>query len=224
MIRAYVSGDRVVLVAALPRGSAAYVDRDWLPGASGPLPAVIVGADGGPAWCDGAPVQAPSGIEPDTAAALALLSVARDAAAAVEGLPGRVEVTGNGLIARQLSTLVTDGVRADRRASVVGPPKAIVDVTGDPAVIADATRRLADLGTLVLVGESLGRRVKLNLYPDVHGRGLTLVGVAPPLQQATAHAESEIDDPLLESCRELLVQVRFGAPLPLGGAWYRVSD
>jgi hypothetical protein len=98
-----------------------------------------------------------------------------------------------------------------------------VDTTGDPAVIVDATRRLADLGTLVLVGESVGRKATLNLYQDVHLRGLMIVGVAPPLQRATFQAEIESDDPLLESCRELLVEVASGAPLPLDGAWYRVS-
>ena len=35
-------------------------------------------------------------------------------------------------------------------------------------------------GTIVLVGESLGRTAEMNLYPDVHARGLTLVGVEPP--------------------------------------------
>jgi hypothetical protein len=218
VIRADVTEDRVGLVATLAPGSAAYVDRDWIPLSSGAVPAITVAADGALAWCDRAPVPAPSAIDPDAAAALALLAVARDAAA-VKGLRGKVEVTGNGLIAHYVRTLLGDNGR------VAGdePPKAIVDTTGGPAVIADATRRLADLGTLVLVGESVGRNVALNLYQDVHVRGLTLVGVAPPLQQATFQAAIESDDPLLESCRELLVEVPSGAPLPLDGAWYRVS-
>jgi hypothetical protein len=218
VIRADVTEDRVVVVATLPPGSVAYVDRDWIPLSSGPVPAISAG-DGALVWRGGAPVPAPSGINLDTASAAALLAVARDAAA-VEGLmTGAVEVTGNGLIAHQVRTLLGD----DGREAGVEPPKAIVDTTGDPAVIADATRRLADLGTLVLVGETLGGNVELNLYPDVHVRGLTLVGIAPPLQNATFQAEIERDDPVLESCRKLLVRVPSGAPLPLDGAWYRVS-
>jgi hypothetical protein len=218
VIRADVTEDRVVLVATLPLGSVAYVDLDWIPPSSGPVPAITVAADAALAWCDRAPVPAPSGIDPDDAAALALVAVARDAAA-VEGLPSPVDVTGNGLIARQLRMLLGD----NGRAAGDEPPKAIVDTTGDQAVIADATRRLADLGTFVLAGESLGGKVELNLYPDVHVRGLTLVGVAPPLQQAAFQAAIESDDPLLESCRELLVEVPSGAPLPLDAPWYRVS-
>jgi hypothetical protein len=218
MIRADVTENRVVLISALPPGSAAYVDRDWIPVSSGPVPAITVAADAALAWCDRPPVPAARRIDADAAAALALLAVAEDAAA-VERRPGTVEVTGNGLVATQVRALVGD----DDRAAGVEPPTAIVDMTGDPAVIADATHRLADLGTLVLVGESVGRKVTLNVYSDVHLRGLTLVGVAPPLQRATFQAAIESDDPLLESCRELLVQVPSGSPLSLDAAWYRVS-
>jgi hypothetical protein len=221
VIRAEITESRVVLITALPPGSAAYVDRDWIPPSSGPVPAITVAGDAGLAWCDRAPVPAESGIDPDTAAALALLAVAQDAAA-VDRLPGNVEVTGNGLIAAQVRALLGDDVRGNGRAGAESPT-AIVDTTGDPAVIADATRRLADLGTLAFVGESVGRKAALNLYQDVHLRGLTLMGVAPPLQRATFLTAIESDDPLLESCRELLVKVPSGAPLPIDGAWYRVS-
>jgi hypothetical protein len=219
VIRADVSGDRVVLVAAVPPGSLAYVDRDWIPCSSGVVAAIIAAENGGLAWCGCSPVPVPSGIDLDTASAAALLAVARDAAAVETRTTGPVEVIGNGLIAQQVRALVGSPVRA----AGVERPHAIVDVTGDPAVIADATRRIADLGTLVLVGENLGRNVELNLYPDVHGRGLTLVGMAPPLQHAAFEAGVEPDDPALASCRELLVQVPSGVPLPPGGAWYRVS-
>ena len=56
-----------------------------------------------------------------------------------------------------------------------------MDTTGDPEVIRDSTRRLSAFGILVLVGEVLGRRLDIDLYPDVHQRGLRIVGVAPPL-------------------------------------------
>ena len=64
----------------------------------------------------------------------------------------------------------------------------------------------------------------MNLYPDVHARGLTLVGIAPPLQRPEAlFGQSDPDDPLVVRCRESLVHVDTGTPLPLGAAWYRIS-
>ena len=113
------------------------------------------------------------------AAAFVFLAVAEDAAAAVKAIsPQSVEIAGRGLIAQQVRLLV--GAPSE---TPVERPQAIVDTTGDPSVIAHATRRVADLGTVVLAGEPLGRQFELNLYPDVHVRGLTLVGVAPPLHR-----------------------------------------
>jgi threonine dehydrogenase-like Zn-dependent dehydrogenase len=204
----------------LAPGTAAYVDRDWLPALSQTVPSLTVAADGSLAWCEGPSAKAPGVADPDTAAALALLSVAREAAAAVAGLPrGSVEVAGNGLIAHLVRALVGDS--ATRSAE---RPRAVVDVIGDPAVIVDATRRVADLGTIVLVGEALGRRAEMSLYADVHLRGLTLVGVAPPLQDVVYPVtENEADDLLLESCRGSLVHVRNGSLVPSDATWYRVS-
>ena len=91
-------------------------------------------------------------------------------------------------------------------------------------MIVDATRRIADLGTVVLLGESLGRRAEMNLYPDVHVRGLTLVGVAPPLQHAgSVFAGTNVGGPEVESSQKLLVPVSSGAPLRPDAPWYRVS-
>ena len=161
----------------------------------------------------------PDTLHPDTAAALALLAVARDAAAAVAGLPlGSVKVTGSGLIAHLVRVLVGDG--AARSAE---RPRAVVDVTGDPAVIVDATRRIADLGTVVLVGEALGRTADINLYADVHVRGLTLVGVSSPLQRGKFPKAQADDDYLLEACRASLVPASSDWVLVPGAAWYRVS-
>jgi threonine dehydrogenase-like Zn-dependent dehydrogenase len=218
VIRADVSGDRVVLVATLPQGSFAYVDKDWIPRSSGAAAAIIAPENGGLAWCGRAPGPVPSGFDLDTAAAAALLAVAREAAG-VEGLTmGTVEVTGNGLISQQVRASIGNTFRVGE----VERPQAIVDVTGDVTVIADATRRVADLGTVVLAGESLGQ-VELNLYPDVHARGLTVVGISSPLQDATFESGLGPDDPVLRSCLELLIEVRSRAPLSPDGAWYRVS-
>jgi threonine dehydrogenase-like Zn-dependent dehydrogenase len=102
-------------------------------------------------------------------------------------------------------------------------PQAVVDATGDPAVIVDATRRVVDLGTVVLVGEALGRTVEMNFYPDVHVRGLTLVGVASPLQQPESSAVRTDEDPLIAWCHESLVRVTSGAVGPPASAWYAVT-
>lgn len=192
MIGADVSEAVVVFRGDVPRGSAAYVDREWLPvGGSGAVPALVVASH-----------------DPDATAAAALLTVAQDAAAAAK--PGSVDVVGAGMLA-QLVRLVTDG--ASER------PHAIVDTTGDPAAIASALERVADLGTVVLAGESLGRRADLDLYCSVHVRGLTLVGIAGPV----AAGAPATDTAMLAECRRALVPARFGEPAPSGGAWYRIS-
>jgi hypothetical protein len=159
----------------------------------------------------------------DTAATLALLAVAHAAVAAAEGVSSdSIEVIGSGLIALQVRALLGHRFSEAARPSLERPG-AIVDATGDPRVIVDATRRVADLGTVVLVGESLGRKAEMNLYADVHLRGLTLVGVPSPLQRADAlFAETNAEDPLVTSCREALTDVIAGTRLPYA-AWYRIS-
>ena len=65
----------------------------------------------------------------------------------------------------------------------------------------------------------------VNLYPGVHVRGLRLVGVTPPLRRAgAALASGDVDDPLVEPCREELVGATDGTRLPRDTGWYRVSS
>jgi hypothetical protein len=224
VIRAEVEATGPVLVVELPRDSVAYIDRDWLRHTSGEVPALIAAADGAFAWCGGPSVQMNDGLDSDTAAALAFLAVSQAAVAAVEDAASdSVEVTGSGLIARQVRALLGNGSSASGQSAPIERPTAVIDTTGDASVIVDATRRLVDLGTLVLVGESLGYELEMNLYPDVHVRGLTLVGIPPPLQDGLTHAVPEAGDPLVESSRRLLVTAPSGASLPPDAAWYRVS-
>jgi hypothetical protein len=212
-----------VLEADLPAGAVAYIDRDWLPSSSGELPSLVATPDRALAWRGGRSVRMPKDLDSEAAAALALLAVARTAAAAVEGLvPYSIEIVGRGQIARLVRALVGRLPGPDRRSRLVEQPRAIVDTTGDPSMIVDATQRVADLGTVVLVGESLGRPTEMNLYPDVHARGLSLVGVAAPLEHAGPPLV-EKEDPLVESCRETLVGVVAGTPLVAGASWYRLS-
>lgn len=219
MIRAEITERGVILTGAVAPGTFAYVDRDWLPAASGTVPSLAVSPDGTLAWGEESRATPPGTGDPDTAAARVLLSVARDAAAAVADLPpGSIEVIGSGLIAHLVRVLVGDA--SGRSAE---HPRAVVDATGDPVVIVDATRRVADLGTVVLVGEALGRTVEMNLYPDVHLRGLTLVGVAPPLQQPESRAVLTDEGPLIAWCHESLVRVSSGTVAPPRSAWYAVT-
>jgi hypothetical protein len=220
VIRAEVLHSRVSLVGDLSPNSFAYVDADWLPSQPQLVPAVFADADGGLAWCDGPRVQPPTDLDVDTAAALTLQAVAEHAAAAVDGVPPRsIEVTGRGLISQQVRVI---GRAAAERAKE--RPRAIIDSTGDPLVIADATRRVADLGIVVLVGEPLGQGFELNLYPDVHVRGLTLVGVAPPLHDSSFRSpSSESVGALEESWREALVRVRLNSFFQVTAPWYRLE-
>ena len=222
MIQADVREDGVVLVADLPSGSLAFIDSDWLTTSSSAVPSIVVSRDGMLAWCEGPGVPAPSGVDADTAAALVLLAVAREGAAAVEGL-GPVEVNGSGLIARRLRTLLGEvAAGEDGWATQGSRPAAIVETTGDPAAILESTRRVADLGTVVLVGEGLGRQFDLNLYPDVHVRGLTLLGIAPPIGLGGL-SEIDVTDPAVRWCCESLVRTRPDALLPSDAVWYAVA-
>lgn len=223
MIRAETKSAGIVLQAELPAGTVAYIDRDWLPSSSGDVPALMAGPDGALAWPGGRSMRMPGDLDSDAAAALALLDVARTAAAILEGLaPDSIEIVGRGQIARQLRALIGRLAGPYRQSGPVGHPTAFVDTTGDPNMIVNATRRVADLGTVVLVGESLGRTTEMNLYPDVHARGLTLVGVPGPLEHAGAPRVKK-EDPLVESCREGLVGVVAGTPLVASALWYRLS-
>jgi hypothetical protein len=217
VIHAEVTAEGVVLSNSLPSDGAAYIDGDWIPSTSAVIPA-LVAREGALSWCDGPSV--PIGANADVAAASALLAVAREAVAAVgDRSPASVEVTGSGLTARHVRALLGRAA-IDPRSVREERPSAVVDTTGDPEVIAAATRRLADLGTLVLAGEALGRTIALNLYPDVHVRGLRLVGVPPPLHAPSSSTDSA---EVLDQCRGSLVQTSLGIPLPRGAAWYRLS-
>ena len=163
----------------------------------------------------------PGGHDSDTAVSLALLAVANAAIAAAKDVPAdSIDVVGTGLIARQVRALLEESV-SERRTE---RPRAIIDTTGAPSAIVDATRRVAALGTVVLVGEDLGRETDMNVYPDVHARGLSLIGIGPPLQNDAPFAETGFNDDLIASCRKALVAVSPGAPLRPGAAWYRVSS
>lgn len=96
--------------------------------------------------------------------------------AAIAALPpdGHIDVTGDGELAATLRSRLA--ARAARDADVA--PAAVIETTGAPAAIAAALARLDDLGTLVLAGPPAPEPVALDLYADLHVRGLTVVGIA----------------------------------------------
>jgi hypothetical protein len=76
------------------------------------------------------------------------------------------------------------------------------------------------MGVLVLAGEPGDRALRLDLYPDVHLRGLQVVGVPPtrpdvlPSDLGAAAADYlEVERP---------TAVRAGEPLPRA-SWYRLG-
>jgi hypothetical protein len=204
MIRAERVSGGIALRGDLAPNEVAYLDADWIEAAGpGPVPAAVVRA-GVLHWVDGAALGPAE--DADAAAGAAFAALAAEAAGAVPTLAAPIEVLGNGIVAEQIrrSLGLADGSGDDQ------PPAAIVDATGAPDALRDATRRLDDLGTLVLVGEPAGRAMSLNLYPDVHVRGLRLVGVGRP-RLGTAQA---VDEPP--------VPVGLDARLP-PARWYRLS-
>jgi threonine dehydrogenase-like Zn-dependent dehydrogenase len=92
--------------------------------------------------------------------------------AALAGVDGPVEVTGERELARELG----EALRSRKPGPAEAPPAAIVETTGEPDAIAAALRRVADLGIVVLTGPPPPDPVALDLYADLHVRGLTLVG------------------------------------------------
>jgi hypothetical protein len=181
----------VVFVGPLEQGSIAYVDGDWLP------------RDAALVDIDALIVTRPSDGDGVAQALGVLAAPVRETIAA---LGGRGEIVGDGAVAQVLRAEL--GVDTSESA-----PELIVDLTGDPECILSALRRLGDLGTLVLAGQAAGRQLDIDLYPDVHVRGLRLVG-APRTGDARAPAETRFSPP---------VAAQIGEPAPAGGQWYRIS-
>ncbi|MEA2282213.1 MAG: hypothetical protein QOK21_2820 [Solirubrobacteraceae bacterium] len=85
---------------------------------------------------------------------------------------GTVAVEGDGPRAGALRSLL-----AVRLANAGQRPAVIIETTGEEAAIQRALAAVDDLGTVVLAGPAPARDFPLDLYPDVHLRGLTLLGV-----------------------------------------------
>ena len=99
---------------------------------------------------------------------------------AIAASHGPVEVLGDSTFARQLR------VRLGAGAVAIGVrPAVVVETSGDATSLGAALERVADLGTVVLASpggarDPLESTAALDLYADLHVRGLTIVGVPPP--------------------------------------------
>ena len=56
-----------------------------------------------------------------------------------------------------------------------GRPQRLVDETGDVAEVQRLLQEVADLGVVVLSGPPLPRDGAIDLYADLHVRGITLI-------------------------------------------------
>jgi hypothetical protein len=84
-----------------------------------------------------------------------------------------IEVIGDGALAEELRKRLEDrGLTPS-----CNRPLAIIDTIGEEAVLVASLKRVDDLGTIILAGSTPPEPVTLDLYSDLHVRGLTIVGV-----------------------------------------------
>ncbi len=196
-MRVTVSEGHAAFSGPLSASEVVYVDADQLP-TDGVAEIEVLAVPVGTAVDDRGP------------AALALL--VEPVRRALASVGGSVEVVGNGALARCLRAEVVSRRPGER------PPDVIVDLSGDPHALADVVRRVADLGAIVLAGDPAGRAVDIDFYPDVHVRGLRLIGCP-----AVEWSETLLSTPPVSSVPDAPAEARVGRPVPLGAQWYRVS-
>lgn len=210
MISARRSGGGVTFDGVLPEGTTAFVDADWVLGEdAGTTPAIFADAQG-LRWQDAPAARAAN---PQAEAAASLEAVALGVRRVLEGIPsGLVEVDGRGVIAQRVRSHIGAGAVPSRG----NRPAACVVATPGSDALAAAARRVADLGMIVLLGEAVGGTAAIDLYPEVHLRSLTLVGVAPPLTDGPSAAPgggAELPLPLHAVLGRTAAEA----------AWYRVT-
>jgi hypothetical protein len=170
-LTAVETAEGVVFSGAVPPGRVAYVDASSLDGAA---EAMAVDA-GGPL---------------DDRGLNALGALAGPILEALAAAAGPLEVPGDGALATFL--------RAQRPApDGAERPAVVVELTGRAEAILGATTRVRDLGTVILARDPVAP-IDLDLYPDVHVRGLRLVGSPPPSGSAarTGEAPAGVEAPV----------------------------
>ncbi|MGH3004332.1 MAG: hypothetical protein ACRDOS_00195 [Gaiellaceae bacterium] len=222
MIRCERTSAGPVAAGELSPGATAYVDADWLPAESAAaIPALVVHPNGTITWGDSPPVALAEDVTGADAVASALLRLAREASLVVpESARDACDVPGRGVVAEWVRRLLDPPAQYDDDRSSRAP-RAIVETRSDAGSITAATGRLADLGTLVLAGEGGSESLSLDLYPDVHVRGLRIVGVAAvgagPIERG------DEDRVFLDALPGMVTDVRLGSVLPEHARCYRVS-
>jgi threonine dehydrogenase-like Zn-dependent dehydrogenase len=87
---------------------------------------------------------------------------------------GTVEVAGDGPAAAALRERL-----ADRAPPTGEAPETVIETSGRPEALERAMARVADLGTVVAAGSPPTPDSTIDLYADLHVRGLTLILPAP---------------------------------------------
>jgi hypothetical protein len=161
----------------IPRGTGAFVDLDWIPAEpEREVPGLSIDADS-ITW-RGTSLDRAGEDAGRAAEAIFGRAAQAVATAASRDASGPALVFGCGAIAAGAAHAL--GVEP----TVVLPEKdrslaVAVDLSGDPEAMTALAGALQGLGRLVLAGERLGRKLPLNLYPDIHVRGLTVTGIDP---------------------------------------------
>lgn len=142
-----------------------------------PLPAGKLFVDAGAARRGGGVVAFGA---PDEETAAALLSLHADRLLdAVPPGAGTVAVRGDGMLANLVRTRLADHGDGD-----TGRTHAVIDTTGDPAVLSRSLKDLQDRGSLILAVTPADLPWDVDPYPDLHGRGLIVRGVPRPSSTA----------------------------------------
>ena len=191
---------RLVVDAELAAGSAAFFDREWVspePGTA--VPAIVLTG---------------TAAERLAEAALALASIACDAVAAAGD--GPVAVTGSGFIAQDARRRLAAGGRL--AAAGERSPAAVIETTGDPRAVVAATRQVRNLGRVVLAGEPLDRAYPLDVYADLHLRGLHLIARGRPGAAVPGATDIEAGP------ESRLQTVAPGEPLDTTALWFCVMS
>jgi D-arabinose 1-dehydrogenase-like Zn-dependent alcohol dehydrogenase len=120
-----------------------------------------------------------------------------------------VDVIGEGLLAALMRRLLGDRIQPNSAS-------AIIDTTGSPELIAQATVNLPRRGALLLAAPTRADDAMMRTYADIHVKGLSLIGVrwsgSPP----------DAPRDLMDFALENLVDVNKPEAL-LHGLWYRLE-
>jgi hypothetical protein len=143
-------------------------------------------------------------------AARQFLMLARAAVAAVPD-GHRVTVSGDGMLAYLLRRMLPEFTRTGSAG-----PVAVIETTGLPASIREATAKLPRLGHLVLAVPPRDAETDLATYADLHVRGLTISAA----DEASAPAAAGEDEAVVAEALQLLVSVTPGMAIPGGALWY----